>query len=163
MSGRKVLFCVNYFTLYCFLLFCTTTTKVSESITPVLEGKFYFVHLLSFVWICDPMDCSTPGFPVLHYLLEFAQTHVHGVDIISHEWHHAGFSHPSLSPGICSNSCPLSRWYHTNISSSDSPFSSCFQSFPASQSFPMNWLFISGGQSTWASASASVLPMNIRC
>ena len=79
MSGRKVLFCVNYFTLYCFLLFYTTTTKVSESITPVLEGKFYFVHLLSFVWICDPMDCCTPGFLVLHYLLEFAQTHVHWV------------------------------------------------------------------------------------
>ena len=59
----------------------------------------------------------------------------------------------SLSPGICSNSCPLSRWYHTNISSSDSPFSSCFQSFPASQSFPMNWLFTSGGQSIEASAS----------
>ena len=79
MSGRKVLFCVNYFTLYCFLLFYTTITKVSESITPVLEGKLYFVHLLSFVWICDPMDCCMLGFLVLHYLLEFAQTHVHWV------------------------------------------------------------------------------------
>ena len=38
------------------------------------------VHLLSCVWLCDPMDCSMPGFPVLHYLLEFSQTHVHGVD-----------------------------------------------------------------------------------
>ena len=60
-----------------------------------------------------PMDCSVPGFPVLHYLPEFAQICVH-------------------------------------------------QSFPASESFPMSWLFPSGGQSIGASASALVLPMNIQ-
>ena len=63
---------------------------------------------------------------------------------------------------VCSNSCPLSQWYHPTISSSVAPFSSCLQSFPALRSFPVSWLFASGGQSTGASASASVLPMNIQ-
>ena len=75
--------------------------------------------------LCDPMDCSTPGFPVLHRLPVF------------------------------SNSCPLSWWCHPTISSSVVPFSSRLQSFPASQCFLMSWLFMSGGQSTGASASAS--------
>ena len=69
---------------------------------------------------------------------------------------------PSLSPGVCSNSCPLSQWYHPANSSSVTPFSSCPHSFPASGSLPMNQLFASGGQSIRASASASVLPMNIQ-
>ena len=79
------------------------------------------------------MDCSTPGFPVLHYLPVFPQTH----------------------------SCPLSRWCHPIISSSVASFS-CLQSFPASKSFPVSQFFASGGQRIGASASASVLPMNIR-
>ena len=66
----------------------------------------------------------------------------------------------SSSPRVCSNSCPLSQWCHPTISSSVIPFSSCLQSFPASESFPMSRLFASGGQSIRASASASVLPMN---
>ena len=83
--------------------------------------------------LCDSMDCSMPGFRVLHHFLEFAQ-----------------------------NSCPLSWWCHPTISSSVTPFFSCPQSFPASRSFLMSWLFASGGQSIGASASASVLPMNIQ-
>ena len=59
------------------------------------------------------------------------------------------------------NSCPLSWWCHPNISSSVIPFSSCLQSFPASESFQMSQFFTSGGQSMGTSASASVLPMNI--
>ena len=78
------------------------------------------------------MDCSRPGFPVLHYLR------------------------------VCSHSCPLTQWWHPTISASVIHFSSCPQSFPASGSFPMSWLFASGGQSMGASASASVLPMNIQ-
>ena len=69
---------------------------------------------------------------------------------------------PSLSPGVCSNSCPLVQWCHPTISSSVVPFSNCLQSFPASGSFPMSWLFVSGGQSVEASASVSVLSMNIQ-
>ena len=64
------------------------------------------------------------------------------------------------SPGACSNSCPLSQWCHPTISSFVVPFSSCFQSFPASGSFPMSRFFTSSGQNIGASASASVLPMN---
>ena len=73
--------------------------------------------------------------------------------------------HTSLSFTVSqssSNSCPLSRWCHPAISSSVVPFSSCLQSFPASGSFPMSQFFTSAGQSIGASASASVLPMNIQ-
>ena len=80
--------------------------------------------------LCDPMNCSTPGFS-------------------------------SLSPRVCSDSCPLSQWCYPTISSSVIPFSSCPQSFPASGSFLKSRLFISGGQSIKASASAQVLPMTI--
>ena len=83
--------------------------------------------------LCDPMDCSMPGHPVLHHLIKFAQTHVH--------WVHDAIQ-PShlLSPQL----------------------SSCLQSFPASGSFPKSWLITSGGQSIIVSASTSVLQMNIQ-
>ena len=68
----------------------------------------------------------------------------------------------SLSPGACSNSCPLSRWCHPTILSSVISFSSCLQSFPASGSFPMSWLFASGGQSIGPTTSVSALPVNIQ-
>ena len=80
----------------------------------------------------------------------------------SHELQHSRLPCPSLSPWVCSNSCPLSRWCHPTISSSVICFSSCLQSFPASRSFPVSQLFPSGGQSIAASASASVLLMNIQ-
>ena len=69
---------------------------------------------------------------------------------------------PSPTPGVYSNSCPLSRWCHPAISSSVIPFSSCLQSCPASGSFQMSQFFASGGQSIGVSASTSVLPMNIQ-
>ena len=69
---------------------------------------------------------------------------------------------PSPNPRVYANSCPLSQWCHPTISSSVVPFSSCLQSFPASGSFQMSQLFVSGGQSTGVSASGSVLPMNIQ-
>ena len=77
-----------------------------------------------------------------------------------HGLQHARLPSPSLSPRVYTNSCPWSRRCHLTILSSVVPFSSCPQSFPASGSFPMSWLFASGGQSIAASASASVLPMN---
>ena len=79
-----------------------------------------------------------------------------------HEQQHTRLPCPSLSPRVCSNSCPLSWWCHPTISTSVITFSSCPQSFPTSGSFPMSWLFASGGYSIGASASASVLPMNIQ-
>ena len=78
------------------------------------------------------MDFSTPGFPALHHLPEFSQTNVHWVG-------------DALQP-----------------THSVSPFSSCLQSFPSSGSFPKSQFFTSCGQSIGASASASVLPMNIQ-
>ena len=80
---------------------------------------------------------------------------------------HPGLQHarplcPSPTPGVYSNSCPLSWWCHPNISSSVIPFSSCLQSFPALGSFPMTQFFTSRGQSIGISALASVLPMNIQ-
>ena len=81
--------------------------------------------------LCNPMNCSMPGLPV-----------------------------PSPSPRVHSNSCPLSRWCHPAISSSVVPFSSCPQSLPASESFPMSQLFAWSGQSIGVSALASFLPKN---
>ena len=81
--------------------------------------------------ICDPMDCSTPGFPVYHQLTGLAQIHVHWVgDPIQP-------SHPLVIP-----------------------ISSCLQSFPASGSFPVSQFFPSSGESIGVSASASVLPID---
>ena len=106
----------------------TPTNVVSEIINCYII--FIVVQSLSHVWLCDPMDCSTSGFPVLHHLLEFIQSHIQWVRDATQP------SHPVFS------------------------FSSCLQSLSTSGSFPMSWLFASGGQSTEASASASVLLMN---
>ena len=78
----------------------------------------------------------------------------------SHGLQHAELPYPSVYPTVCSNSCPLNHWCHPNILSSVTLFSTWPQSFPGS--FPINQLFASVGQSTGASASASVLPMNFQ-
>ena len=103
----------------------------------MLKSEFFIFFTFSSVaqsctTLCDPMDCSTPGLPVRHQILEFTQTHVHPVsDTIQ-------LSHPVI------------------------PFSFHIQSFPASESFPVSQLFTSSGQSIGASASASVRSMNIQ-
>ena len=79
-----------------------------------------------------------------------------------HGLQHARLPCPLPIPRACSNLCPSRQWCHPTISSSVVPFSSWFQSFPASGSFPMSQFFTSGGQSIGASVSASVLPMNIQ-
>ena len=83
--------------------------------------------------------------------------------VMSNSWPPHGLQHtrppcPSPAPGVYSNSCPLSWWCHPTISSSVVAFSSCLQSFPASESFPTSQLFAWGGQSTGVSALASFLP-----
>ena len=75
-----------------------------------------------------------------------------------HELQHARPPCPSQTPGVHSDSRPSSQWYHPAISSSVVPFSSCPQSLPAAESFPMSQLFTWGGQSTGISALASFLP-----
>ena len=79
-----------------------------------------------------------------------------------HGLQHARPPCPSPTPGVYSNSWPLSQWYHPTISSFIIPFSFCLQSFPASGFFQMSQLFASGGQNIGVSASTSVLPMNIQ-
>ena len=77
-----------------------------------------------------------------------------------HEPQHTRPLCPSPTPRVHSNSCPSSQWCHPAISSSGIPFSSCPQSLPASEFFPMSQLFAWSGQSIGVSALASVLPMN---
>ena len=77
-----------------------------------------------------------------------------------HELQHARPPCPSPTPRVYPNIYPLSWWCHPTISSSVVPFSSCLQPFPASGSFQMSRLFVSGGQSIGVSASKSVVPMN---
>ena len=79
-----------------------------------------------------------------------------------HELQHTRPPCPSPTPRVHPNSCPLSRWCHPAISYSVVPFSSCPQSIPASESFPMSQLFAWGDQSIRVSALASVLPKNTR-
>ena len=81
--------------------------------------------------------------------------HLHGLQ-------HARPPCPSPTPRVCPNSCLLSQWCHPIISSYVVPFSPSLQSFPASGSYHMSQFFLSGGPSIGASASASVLPMNIQ-
>ena len=90
-------------------------------------------YLLSCVWLCYFMDCQQASLPC-----------------------------PALSSGVWSNSSPLSQWCQPTISPSDTLFSFCPKSFPASGTFPMSWQFPSDDQNTGASISASVLPMNIQ-
>ena len=82
--------------------------------------------------------------------------------LLPHELQHTRLSCPSSTPGAWSNTCPLSPWCYPTISSSFTPFSSCPQSFPVSGSFPTTQPITSGGQSIRASASVSVLPINIQ-
>jgi len=87
--------------------------------------------------------------------------------VMSHSLRPHGLQHArppcsSPSPGVCPSSCPLHWWCHPIISSSDALFSFCPQSFLSSGSFPMSWLFTSGGQNTEASDSASIFPMSIQ-
>ena len=81
---------------------------------------------------------------------------------VTHRLQHIRLLCPPLSPRVCSDSCLFSHWCYLTISSSAAPFFFCPQSFPASGSVPMMWLFTSGGQSIGASVLASVLPMNIQ-
>ena len=79
-----------------------------------------------------------------------------------HGLQHARPSCPSPSPKVCPNSCPFHRWCHPAILSSDVLFSFCTQSFPASGTFPISWLFVSYDQNTVTSALASVFPTSIQ-
>ena len=96
-----------------------------------------------------------------HWVVSVQYSHsVMSDSLWPHESQHARPPCPSPTPRIHPNSCPSSHWCHPAISSSVIRFSSCLQSLPASESFPMSQLFTWGGQSIGVSASASFLPMN---
>ena len=99
------------------------------------------------------------SFP-MSWLLTSVQLLVMSDSLWPHELQHARPTCPSPTPRVHSNSRPSSQWCHLVISSSVVPFSSCPQSLPASESFPMSQLFAWGGQSIGASALASFLPKN---
>ena len=119
-----------YLFLLCFVLFLSTIL-FSASVFFSFPDYHCCSVTKSCPILCKPMNCRTPGSSVLHYLLEFAQIYV-----------------------------PLSLWCYLPILSSAAPLSFCLQSFPASGSFPVSGLFVSGGQSI--GASATVLPMDIQ-
>ena len=116
-----------------------------------------YLGLVSFRMDWLDLPCSPRA--ILQYKIVVSHSVVSN-SLRPHGLQHARLPCPSPSPGACSNSCPLSWWCHPTILSSVVPFSSCLLSFPAS--FPVSWLFASGGQSIEASASASVLTMNIQ-
>ena len=99
--------------------------------------------------------------PCLNSSVQFSRSVVSD-SLRPHESQHARSPCPSPTPGVHSNSCPLSQWCHPATSSSVVPFSSCPQSLPASESFPISQLFAWGGPSTGVSALASFLPKNTR-
>ena len=119
------------------------------AVTPPVSGS---------CWLC----CAWAARNMFYFFNYFVLTSVQfsrsvmSDSLWPHELQHTRLPCPSPTPGLYSNSCPLSWWCHPAISSSVVPLSSCPQSLPASESFPMSQLFAWGGQSTGVSASASL-------
>ena len=135
------------------------------SLTSSLHGIFQ-TRILEWVAIFSSTGSSQPrdGNWVSHIvgrLVQFSHSVVSD-SLRPHGLQHTRLPCPSPTPRACSNSCPSSPWWHPTIPSSVVPFSSHSQSFPASGSFPMSQFFASGGQTIGASASTSVLPMNVQ-
>ena len=137
-------------------------TFFSEKLT-FINGNYWYCLSQSFCCLQDPEEAEL----ITHVEVFFSVKLCYCCSIMSnslqpHALQQARLLCPPLSPGVCSNSCPLSQWCYPNISSSGALFSFCLQSFPESESFPMSQPFISGGQSIEASASAPVLSKNIQ-
>ena len=114
----------------------------------VVLGKAWWVRWTGTISLMFSLHfLKHPGY----FLLLLFSCSVMSDSLPPHGLQHARFPCLLLSPGVSSNSRPLRQWCHPTISSSVTPFSSCPQSFPAWGSFPMSWLFASGGQSIGAS------------
>ena len=122
----------------------------------------WFSCVILFMWLAAPETTSHRKNAETKKLFIVVVQSLNYVSFRSHGPQHTRLPCPSPYPRACSNSCPSSQWCHPTISSSVIPFSFCLQSFPESGSFPVSQLFVSGGQRTGASASASVLPVNIQ-
>ena len=128
--------------------YCGDHTKAFLNFTAAVN-----IHNL-WVFAAPPLHCiSKPASPGERLLFSPS---VVSDSLQPHELQHTRIPCPLLFPGVCSSSCPLNQWCYLTILSSTATFPFCLQSFPASRSFPMSWLFASGGQSTGASTSASV-------
>ena len=133
--------------LCCWLSF--QLSLIAASFLDHFYCKFSFLDLL----------CGNPKFLIWTFV-GAVQLLSYVVLFVTRGLRHDKLPCPSPSPGVCPDSCPLSQWCHPTISSSVVPFSSYLQSFPASRSFPISWLFTSSGQSI--GVTISVLPMNIQ-
>ena len=137
-------------------------TSVSPAPKTVLTNHGYWIT----AGRIKKLHCTTLTLsPPINLLFDFYQSFQFSRSVMSnslwpHELQHARPSCPSPTPGVYSNSHPLSQWCHPAISSSVVPFSSCPQSLPASESFPMSQLITWGSQGIGVSALVSVLPMN---
>ena len=160
ISTRSISSNVSFKTCVSLLIFCFD--DLSIGVSWILKSPTIIV-LLS---VSPSMSVSVClmhwGAPMLGHQSVQDSHSVMSDSLWPHRLQHTMPPCPSQIPGVYSNSCPLSQWYHPTISSSVVPFSSHLQSFPASGAFQMNQFFTSGGQSIGVSASASVLPMNIQ-
>ena len=162
---REFLFCARIldFILKAFPLWNLKLKEGNVSYRILVIGKRRSAKTLSFVFSgqkqCASRDIKLQVDKSFCYSCSVALV---SYSLQPHGLQHARLPCPSASPGVCLNSCPLSWSCHPTISSSVTPCSSCLQSFPASGSFLLNWLFTSGGQNIGTSASTSALPMNIQ-
>ena len=154
-----------------FIFYCVTFIKFSASqylslLICKLRSCCNTLYLLEVEWDNtkiwnNRLRCLQQGLALIQFSsVQFSHS-VMADSLWPHGMQHARLPCPSPTPGAYSNSCPSCRWCHPTISFSVIPFSCHLQSFPASGSFPMSWLFTSGGQNIGVSALESVLPMNI--
>ena len=141
--GRKIQYCENDYTTKCNLQIQCNPYQITNGIFHRTRTKSFTIHIET---------KKTPNSQVS----QFSRSVMPRL----FESQHARPPCPSPTPGVHSDSCPSSQWCHPAISSSVVPFSSCPQSLPASEPFPMSQLFAWGGQSTGVSALASFLPKN---
>ena len=138
-----------------------------------IKHKFYsFIHTFiifwsivdTFIFLCvqfDALEHKQISVIPWYHLVQFSCS-VMSDSLWPHGLQHARLPCPLPTPGAYSNSCPLSWWCHLTIFPSVVPFSSYLQSFPASGSFPVSQVFVSGGQRIGVSASSSIFLMNIQ-
>ena len=162
------------------LLSCIQLCDPMDCSMPASSLLYYLVtcllaQSLRHIWLfCDPMECIPPACSVrgifLARILAWVAISYSRGSFWPRDWNSVSCTScigrqffttvppgkPSVSPRVCSHSYPLSRWHYLTFSSSAAPFSFCPQYFPASGSFPMSWLFTSGGQTTGALALTSV-------
>ena len=141
------------------------TTYAFTVCSYLLPEQFMYSYTFGLLWVLKTWKTKVMRTKMVYIWsirLQFNSVTQSCLTLWPHRLQHVRLPCPSWTPGACSNSCPLSQWCHPTTPSSVIPFSSCLQSFPESGSFPVSQFFAPGGQSIGASASASVLPMNIQ-